>query len=1190
VVPLQAFGGNSADMGRAAASCAGKLFLTGEYEGQMTMSNSITAAGSSDVFVAAVDPSNGEPLWVISGGAAGVDGGHGIVCSSDTIYITGQFTGSMSFTGSDAATTTVSGQNADVFVASVTTAGVVNWLINAGGPGEDVGHGISLGASSLYVTGYFSFTAVFGSGNSDVSLTAPSGKQGGFAYSIDLNDPQQTNWAVKVSTESRLYACEYSLYNGGRLFVSGYYSGSGAFGTSTLKSTNGDGEDVVVAALNSANGDTVWVNTGGGDCLDSGYGIEYEAGKVYSTGVFCGMDVVFGNGTNALSVPEADGDDGWVAGFSAADGALEWFTATTGSMDQVGRGIVSVNTSTYAALAVPNGGDVVLTTTYVAPGGGVLFNNWGTISDAGAVITTYTTPCGFLVCPVMVTSTDKMLMLTWNDGVETMSQYETQYRLNGDSTWIIVGTSTTRSMNITGLSVLTYYDVQVKGLRVSSNSWSAFTPVKIAQTTAGRAGAPGMPYAAGKSQQWLNVTFIPSALYADVITSYRYYYAREEDPFPDTPTAAIDPGSTWFKVTSLSRYTKYRFIIQGQISQQWGLISDVGIIYTLSDPPAIPVGFSVTNIGVTSAKLNWQAETIDPNYGGGPLTNYILYRRENSVWSQFMLLPGGSSTGYTLSDLVGGVTYEFAISAKNDAAESDRCTPAPSFTTPDDFTAPSIVTRIPYHASVRNAINVTVQITFSEPVALASLTGTVTFTPSSGPSITVLASDTTRLSLNGDVLLITPNSEFLHGKMYSVLISSDLIEDQAIPPNAFPGITDTGVYTFSTVGAPVIIVPLKVENEDEDNGIVVTVMLSAVSTMVCMGLCTLCCCRKRCFAEDPEEPNGVKVIVLLEAAPVFSAQHPIQIALPSTIKELHAQAKKKFRLRKIDALFSGGTQIVTMDDLNAAVNAAKARGTRIVRVQVDFTTKWCGHCCNSTSSKAAEDTKGVNIHLNINRLEKDQQLLKQYNISDDSDGSTSTRSDAYNFRNQLSQHFARLNDDLGLQNAEQIEDIDLEAISANALKISKEALADAQKHKNVGMSVTDRRSEAESDSIPEAASQPKTSRPSSIKGAAKSKLQEALAAKRKAKADKEGVSVASASSVSESNASTVERSAAAVVPGVTPGAEVSGKKEQASVQAENSEAGDKPENAIERRRRLKGALANRVKAKKEATAVKSKDT
>ncbi|GAB2866396.1 T9SS type A sorting domain-containing protein [Hymenobacter ruber] len=112
------------------------------------------------------------------------------------------------------------------------------------------------------------------------------------ATGVPANTPGQQVLAVATNTT-------------GDVFVTGSYTGSVTFGTTTLNSktggANGNNQDAYVAKWSTANGSWSWAVSIGGDDVDTGYGIAVNGTNVYVTGQYTGNSAAF-NGAALTNV------------------------------------------------------------------------------------------------------------------------------------------------------------------------------------------------------------------------------------------------------------------------------------------------------------------------------------------------------------------------------------------------------------------------------------------------------------------------------------------------------------------------------------------------------------------------------------------------------------------------------------------------------------------------------------------------------------------------------------------------------------------------------------------------------------------------------------------------------------------------------------------------------------------------
>ncbi len=291
-------GGSVWDVGNAVTTDhMGNCYITGGYRNTATFgTTSFTSAGNYDIFVAKYD-TNGNFVWAKSAGGTGDDRGQSIsVDASGNSYLTGFFKGTMTV----ATSTITSAGNSDIFLMKYNAAGTPQWAKRAGGTDADEGNSIKVQPSgNLYVTGYFTDTATFGTttvngyGNADIFV-------GKFDFKGDLI------WVKKYGGLQNDKGYGISLDTFSNVFVTGSFWGTGQFDTISLASSNQD--DAFVAGINNT-GTTKWVLKGGGVNIDVSRGIASNSyGRCYITGFYSGSAMF-----DTLSISGVNDNDLFVA-------------------------------------------------------------------------------------------------------------------------------------------------------------------------------------------------------------------------------------------------------------------------------------------------------------------------------------------------------------------------------------------------------------------------------------------------------------------------------------------------------------------------------------------------------------------------------------------------------------------------------------------------------------------------------------------------------------------------------------------------------------------------------------------------------------------------------------------------------------------------------------------------------------
>ena len=300
-------GGTDYDFGHSIAVDAnGNNYVTGSFSGSSTFgTTTLTSSGDKDIFVAKIDH-NGNWLWANQAGGISYDYGRGIaVDDNGNSYITGEFEESATF----GTTTLTSSGSYDIFVAKLDSSGNWLWAKQAWGIGEDVGFSIAVDAKgNSYITGVFIESANFGT----TTLTS-SGDYDIFVAKLDINS--NWLWAKQAGGTDDDYGNGIAVDANGNSYVTGYFSESATFGTTTLTSS-GD-IDIFVAKLDSS-GNWLWANQAGGTNCDYGHGIAVDDnGNSYIIGNFLesanfGITTLTSSGYYDIFVAKLDINGNWL--------------------------------------------------------------------------------------------------------------------------------------------------------------------------------------------------------------------------------------------------------------------------------------------------------------------------------------------------------------------------------------------------------------------------------------------------------------------------------------------------------------------------------------------------------------------------------------------------------------------------------------------------------------------------------------------------------------------------------------------------------------------------------------------------------------------------------------------------------------------------------------------------------------
>jgi len=314
---------------------SGNILLTGDFRGTITFGagevNETTlyggyGLGDYDIFVAKYMP-NGALQWAKMEDGSSFSYGRDIATDdSGNILVTGTFSDTATFGGGEVNETILaSAGKYDIYVAKYTPNSNLLWVKKAGGPDYDYARGIADdGSGNILVTGYFSETMTFDTGEvNETILTSPGHEDifvAKYAPSGDLL------WVKNPGGPSKERSSDITSDDSGNILVSGVFKKTATFGSGEANETTFTSAGLfdVYLAKYAPSGDLLWVKKAGGTEEDALTAVATDgSGSVLGAGIFRGT-AVFGEGEINETVLISDGEMDFFISKYTPDGDLLW--------------------------------------------------------------------------------------------------------------------------------------------------------------------------------------------------------------------------------------------------------------------------------------------------------------------------------------------------------------------------------------------------------------------------------------------------------------------------------------------------------------------------------------------------------------------------------------------------------------------------------------------------------------------------------------------------------------------------------------------------------------------------------------------------------------------------------------------------------------------------------------------------
>ncbi len=216
---LSANGSALKGVGGVGTDPMGNIWLTGFFEGQLSIGDTLlAAAGQTDLFLAKFDP-QGNLLWALREGLQGDTRAQAIAVDEEGMAVIGGYFNSQALIAGISHTANTSDR--DVFIAKYNAAGQALWSRKAGGVHDDDITGLALDEQGqIYATGYLVGVMNLGEG---ISIQSATGNPDFYMLNY-AQDGTPKRARAFAGTQSKLATSIASA--GGKVFVSGYFQGN----------------------------------------------------------------------------------------------------------------------------------------------------------------------------------------------------------------------------------------------------------------------------------------------------------------------------------------------------------------------------------------------------------------------------------------------------------------------------------------------------------------------------------------------------------------------------------------------------------------------------------------------------------------------------------------------------------------------------------------------------------------------------------------------------------------------------------------------------------------------------------------------------------------------------------------------------------------------------------------------------
>ena len=255
---------------------------------------------------------------------------------SGNVYTAGTFQGTPDFDPGVGVFGLTSAGSEDAFISKLDASGNFVWAKRIGGTGMDRGFCITVDASGVYTTGFFSGTVDFDPGVGVFNMIAGAA---GDIFISKLDASGNFVWAKRITGNSPNAPWGIALDGSSNVYITGDFINTVDFdpGVGTFNMNAGASNDAFICKLDVA-GNFVWAKQFSGAAISQGISITVDAGNVYTTGRFSGGTTDFDPGGGVFNLTPVGVYDIFVSKLDLS-GNFVWAKQMGGTGDDYGNSI-----------------------------------------------------------------------------------------------------------------------------------------------------------------------------------------------------------------------------------------------------------------------------------------------------------------------------------------------------------------------------------------------------------------------------------------------------------------------------------------------------------------------------------------------------------------------------------------------------------------------------------------------------------------------------------------------------------------------------------------------------------------------------------------------------------------------------------------------------------------------------------